>query len=414
MISVAGEEHLPRRCLFANTFKGKRINLFIPFIIFPTFTKSCFMRLTLYDKHTLDHSLADSFAMGMRLGYVLADAVLWGGGIGYYYNLVSNAASANNKEMMAALEHLDDKQMFLLDDVKKLFKTINKINSKDTKMMLARRQAEKTLDMLHKSWIQQLAKSLHTVGLPRIDGELFDGITFHVYQQEPSNPEAENNKNIPLSSIFHGSEEEEDDVPDIPFLPPAFLKSDYVQNALKAVDDPQAAQPGSLFLHPLCTLPNLTMLTEKELSLLRKQVAAPGAAFRKIVDDWWHKCIADNDYEKRITFFANEVSPLSQQMEQLLTHHPLIEAARNKQSPGYSIEVLIGEVPVELVYRFYADEGVITEPTLKVLTKWLENETHRQRRWPVVVANWQEESIPNDLAEEQTEEMLTRKKFISF
>lgn len=344
------------------------------------------MRAALY--HIKDIKEQYLLALAVRTGYLLADEVLWAGSGPATYDFLQDASKLTLEKKIALLRESDEiDEPEMLQDMSKMLKSFRKVKYKAADQIAFERKMHHMLKDLFEHWLKVERLDVYDAGFPELDGELLSDDAIKLCRVNTSDPENAADGHTPMSILLQGMADEEQLRPDLPFLPAEFLESPLVAGKVYRLSDPEAADPQNIYLRNCFKLPNLLMLSEKELHILRKQVISDATFFRIMVDEWIDLCTETDDSNERLEYFRDKVVARAPLLQVQLSRNSIVRNCNKNAEQDLQYSVMLGEVPVSIIMQFYRENGVIADKTWNILQQQMKEDEDMQGRWPVMVLN---------------------------
>ena len=143
----------------------------------------------------------------------------------------------------------------------------------------------------------------------------------------------------------------------------------------------------TIYLHHCFTLPNINELTKNELQAVHHSLNEAGSAFRQNVDEWIDMCYFENDLPQRLAFFSSHVLPSANELQQLIAGNDTLLLCSRQPHQVTTIEVWIGEMPVEALWNYYRYFEALHNDTWSKLQQVKDDEEFAGKRWPVFMLN---------------------------
>ncbi len=380
------------------------------------------MRLAIYEGSI---TIFDISGIGLmyKYGLVLADAVFYGGMTMTLHSLMYMAPRLPLEQKVKMLKSFDKKDYnddrLEYDLMLKFLKAQKKIKHKPTAFLQQSKKLEITINNYFNAVLKEYDENLDRAGLPSYNGAMTTSGFMRGYIINHENNELEDEIYMSLSNVLNGMPEQDQERPDIPFLPIEFLNKEYglKDKTVYGMDDEAALDHQNPWLYHCFTVPHLLLATESEVLLLRSQLDYATRPFRQAMDQWSDMCVNEDDTTVRLSFFKEQILPHIQSIKDHLANNQIIQKRQSSEFEMYDVKILIGEVPVSVIFNFYHQSGTLQDKTWNVLQKWLAEEDEMQTRWPVMVMEITEQ-FKADLKHQKEDEVLENaplqpKKFIS-
>jgi hypothetical protein len=343
------------------------------------------MKTIIYNRFgsTLTPNL-ESFAT--RIGYLLGDITINAGSTESVIFTEYNVADLSVKQKIEILERCleNEADREALETSKRVLKEHNKTKHKSPQQIVAYKKLEHSLAALCNHAINEYWNAVSKTGLLELRN-LVDDKAFAFYG---INENAEDNSDchVPASELLQLLNPEEEG-PEMFFLPQEFFRDEFWEDLPYTISETEAeAEDLNKVYYDCCfTFPNLNLLSAAQLKLVRKQLSDAGAQYRANADEWMRRCYNSEDVSSRINYFNVHVLPAAQTLQQAIQQNEILQHCSRLQYDSVKFDVLMGEIPVYMLWDFYKSVEVITEPTWEKLSLVKEEGSLKNKRWPFMV-----------------------------
>jgi len=267
-------------------------------------------------------------------------------------------------------------------------KNINKIKHKPPKLIILLKRIEKEIDEMFIEFKEWMLQKLMADGLPQLE-PLMNANEIIAQVMNMNDPEKhEEGRCVAASKLLTLSVEKPDEYElCLFFLPPEFLKSEEVLNwNILTSSDKKAADPSSIYLEHCFTLPNVNMLTAAELKAVKEQLHSDAQPFLQHADEWLKLSYSTETESGTHDFFIKNLLPATRPINDSIAKNELLKYCSSGGVSSGSMEIFLGEMPVQEIWKVYKHFGVIKEDTWAKLMECKE-EPRFKKRWPVMAMN---------------------------
>jgi hypothetical protein len=325
----------------------------------------------------------EQYAQCLRVGNLLSSKVLCMGPQLDMYPLLATYKTLSvprKMRIMSKWDFVDKEFATLTRKVKALEK---QIRYKNGRMIVANKRVNDNIHRYFDEWVEWLANVMYAKGFPRLQ-ELEDSKIICHADLRDNNPELRDEETTPLSEWFQLLHEEENQG-DMVMLPADFTDHPTIMNSRVEVGDPGSADLTHSWFHHCFTLPNLASLQLLELDNIRKNTAGELQAFITATNNWIDLfCIAGQEQASTLAYFNNDVLTASANLQETFSNNRIVKHQIRTTSSDEQVEVWMGEVPVQLIWKYYKEKKVIPKETWANLQKAIKEDDRLTRRWPVI------------------------------
>ena len=342
-------------------------------------------------------------AFATRTGYLLGDITVNAGSTETMIIGDFNIAYLSFKEKIEILEKTasNEEQREVIEISKRILKEHNKIKHKTSQQIAAFKKLEHLLGQLCNQVINDYWDQVKKTGLLELR-HLADDKAFGFYTIN-TNAEDSSGYNVPASELLQLLNSEEEG-PEMFLLQQEFFRDEFFENLPHITFETEAEDLDKACYNYCFTLPNINLLSAAELKLVRKQLSNAGALFRANTDEWMRQCYSSKDVSKRIDYFNTHVLCAAQTLQQAIEQNEILQHCSRLQYHSMKVDVLMGEIPIYLLWEFYKEFNVITAPTWEKLNAVKEEGLLKNKRWPFMVLGFSNnEEKDKTLPELQTE-----------
>jgi hypothetical protein len=340
------------------------------------------MRTILFD---YDESLMDErlYALNMRLAYLLsANVVCMGKNISFYNVLNSCSQPLRMATKIKLMQSMPGLKETYITGEERLKATARLNKYRNHRILVAEKKVEAAVNIDFGEYIKSLENYLYVgMKLPHMK-EVGDIAEIGMLNLK-DDPECQEDEHVSFSNWLQLTEEE-DQQGDIMMLPADFLEHAAVKGKYVSAWDAEATNVKSIYLEHCMSLPNMQSLTLTELGSTRKKSADVLQPFRQAINNWidlfWNE---ENEQVDTTGYFKSVVHPAAIALSPVAENPFMRHCART--TPGAEqIEIMIGEVPVPIIYRYFKEKKVIPKATWEKLQKATLRDERLKGRLPVI------------------------------
>lgn len=350
-------------------------------------------------------------ALGMRLGYLIANVVNCGGHHTYPYNVILNAAKTfTPKQKLEILVKTEDpKYADMLAPLQGAMKSLNKIKRKNAEGIRLERQTNTLInEYFDELWLADYKEAFYRRGFMKLfsDSEVFEPGVAMFYVTNAPNPEikVEDHQDL-MSDLMMRRSVHPPNIILIPFLPLEFFGYKPATDATVPFDDAAANDDTKMWLTRCLSFPNVMRLSDNEMAIVRRQTSAAATPLRQAVDQWDELFKNGADADTRRRFFQDRILPAAQELQAAYDRNEILQL-RGKAT---AFEVYFGEMPFSLMWEFFREMEVIKDPTWNVLQQKLKEDENMPLRCPVMAYNYIPPGNGNEGVEELSALTATKK-----
>lgn len=352
-----------------------------------------------------DHSVKNSYKNAITIGYLLNFNVI---SVGMSYKLYSLEEDSEffsfESKMRLLADMLEDSELnetilngikCTKDYLKTKNKTVQQIvaykNLKDTLLKIYKTNTEilfKTLNITHgfESFRKILTKDNYYFNSHWGGNDKTHSTTFAMKKiLQLDFPQSENESSLFIINDFINSEEEIN----------AFLFYSSINNEAKKTNE--------VYLEELCSFPEVYEMSVTELKKAKNQLEEPTKILLNSINQWAYLCHQNPSTTKGLTYFKKEIKPLLATAKNLCYESTIIKN-HFKKEPLNTIQIFIGEAPLEKIWDIYFAAGIIREVSFQKLValKKEQNPKHKGRYPIIYIKNLNSEAIKKNKSESET------------
>jgi hypothetical protein len=332
------------------------------------------------------------YAWCMRAAYLLAEETVWGGNAHVFYSLVHYGTQMTVERQIEAIRANNggvvDKN---LEEIAVQIRRINRLRFKPAPELKELKRLEKGIKDHFSTWLQDLAVDRYEKGFFEVSEITTAPELFHTMNLNEDDPELETDYHEPYSKWLQRQAGEFEN--SIVFLPADFLAHPGVKGKWFASTDPQAMDLKQTYLHECFTLPDLSSLSMLEMKAARKQLATTIQPFRSMTNEWTNMFWDEGLEEDNTTFFNESMLPAIAEASKQVEANTLLKNCFRRTTEKTKSTILMGEVPVQLIWQFYRDNGAIPDNTWQNLQQAIKEDDRLENRWPVMVMQCHESML---------------------
>ncbi len=296
------------------------------------------------------------FAIQIRVGYLLSDMLNVVGSTSLIMtieNVIRNQPLAKkakilynshfcNPELIAHLEFYFDQQ-----------KQLKSLKHPSNNVFLAVKKLEKAIETMIDERLYELEISNHRHGFAGLDN-LFERDVFEIHNIGGI-PGVETESHVAAWDVLYNELPIKAKKNSIWLMPDGFFHENYFETLVATrVEDIEEDVP---YLIKSFDFPNMNSLTPTQLSTVKKQLALTTQSFRKACDDWATLCYQSNGRE----YFVNQLMPTLPELSAAIDDNPILNHVKSIKEIHCTITLYMGEVSPMIIWKFYKENGVITE-----------------------------------------------------
>ena len=363
------------------------------------------------------HQNSSFLALAHRIGYVFTSRVILTGYYGdayCFYNAKNNPSDHVKWRMVQLAAGADDKQKMVEMEI--LMKTLKQVKHKRRDQIMMLKKLDKDLTAFFDKGRKEMSKPFYEKGFMQLDDSMISQHFFGFPALNSKSPEdmGPDPHSTRVSDIFTFSNgPQRQNVNYIIFLLSAdFMRHPMVKDIKVPLATDAVAGDINTYLQPVFSLPDILSFSTLELQVLRKDMAPAGADLGGVMDEW---CTMFEDVESanvaKWEYFTNHVIPAAAPVQQAIDQNELLRQTGPLAAANNRIQILIGELPVSLVWEYYREMKVIPPQTWEVLQKAAEHDERLRKSYPVMVVHCPQLHDADEL-EISAGDVLTTKKSI--
>ena len=325
----------------------------------------------------------------LRTAYILCDYATLAGSS---YTVLLFDRIYNPKRLEDKIEMVDqytksEGEEFLgeMNEVRRMLKLFNKVKHHSAEGISKKKQFEKSVDQMFNVIKAERLRELQKTGLPQLQ-PLYDKGEFGLFPVDIITHESDQGDDIPASELLQLNLPEENYSPPLFFLSTDFFLEDFIDPwTVVEARDSRASKPENIYIEHCFSVPNLNLLTSTELETIHTQLAPAAAPFWKKMDEWITLSHDEASAAETRNFFIKEVRPTIAPLLAAIAENELLQHCSKLQDDRVIVEVFLGELPVEAIWKYYRYFGVMTDETWQKLMDAKENDPSLSGRWPVML-----------------------------
>jgi hypothetical protein len=338
------------------------------------------MRTILFDYpgSSLNHHY---YAVGMRMGYLFANKVVYGGEAAEVYHILQHGHALSPMQKVEALK-FDPDSADIVEETKTTIKATGSIRHKPSHLLASTKKFDASMHTYFEHVLRDIGErfygngflpAAHVFGMPEVFQRLFIN----------KNPERGEKTIHPFSDwLLLNMEEEEGD---IVMLTEEFLQHHGLAELNLECSAGQTIEQGEVYLHHCITLPDPSLMDMHELKHTRNYASTALAAFKQVMNQWIDLFVENEEGVSTCSFFNEHVFPAATQLDTVWKECALLEHVRRRVLRQHQMNAWIGEVPVQMIWQFYKDTGVIPPLTWNRLQQATAADDRLKGTWPVIV-----------------------------
>lgn len=284
--------------------------------------------------------------------------------------------------------HAQANQMdFAASEVLRLWKQMKKVKYKNAQQLRVSRDIEATINKLFNSAMDEMMDRMNLTGMPVL-AELLGADGAYVLQMDLNDGEKQTERVTAASTLLKG--ESNDLASEKDFETPQgkslfcvtheFFTDIFAERGpIYGMEEQQAGQAANVWMRKCFTFPNLNLLNALELKSVKKALEIPGAEFRRQCNECIEKADADAEANVRDIFKKN-ILPHAASLQAAIAQNEILRRLYATQHSTATIELWMGEVPTEILWKFYKTFNVIEDNTWEVLSEALKNDARFKKR----------------------------------
>ncbi len=371
------------------------------------------------------------YALNMRTAFLLADLIILSGKAANSYDLVGNFYRYSLKDKFRVARQI--KLPGALDaevDLDVLWKTINELKNKKRKTvedMKLLNSGEKLLDVTLKIVEDVLKAAMRSQGFMEPINELANSgfITF-INMVADSEEIMEGEKKMKVTRLFISDPDEEEMPEDtdpetikIPLflLPNSFFDWCADNHTIYTAQQPEAANKKNIYMQSCFTLPHTQSLSVEEMKLARRSLWESSKPWRSIMNQWNLMEQRKTDSKTMVSWFRENMTGKTDALQWAINDNYVLQQTTRSSLKQDRVEVMAGEVPMEMIMEFYREKYVIPDCSYELLLDYFFNIDTLQKRSVVLALKIHGTQYSHDQQDHEKEEtnindLLTKKKFI--
>jgi len=356
-------------------------------------------------------------SVALRVGFLLSDCV---NSVGTAYCDIYFEKYSEQKNTMEKVEfiemfiheHPQVGREFSAADYKDVVKGMKQKGHMSQQDIVRKKRLDSSVDKMYETakgiFIQQLLSDGLLQLKPIADKKEMGIMAVRLSEQEKDTEEYQ-----PLSRVLMlklpGAESPELFLLPFEFFISSFLKPDDIVSGAEHPD----ALSKSGYLHKCFELPNINLLSAAELEAVRAQLKPSGETFRKQMDEWNRLSQKTNEAAETNRYFINHVLPSTRALSDAIEQNELLRHFSSFQNDEVKTSVMVGEVPLPLIWDFFKFAEVPSEESWNKLMEEKEKDSSLSRRVPVMVLYQEADSLTPRGVPETAGEVKPVKKSIS-
>lgn len=336
-----------------------------------------------------------SASVMLRFAYLFAKCAISMGdaetGMGYEIWVDKLTLKQKLAYLESAVSKQDDGEMLeTISGASGVIKAYNSIKHKTPQQMIVFRKFEQNLHELFISEVKPIKDHLIASGLT-VFPQLHDGKSLAYFRVNAGNAETRQQEyEVTASEVLTDgyTAEEAFGTPEfgcVFFLSPHFFDEEFSkQYKLVSAYSKEAENPCNVYLEEIFALPNVNSLKAEELKKIKTQLGAFAEEFLGESEQFSEQCYKNDGPAKRINLFTEKVLPLAKAYRQHIEQNEMLQLCQRIHLNTLPATVMMGEIPIVLLWQFYRYMNLIKDETWSVLEPLMEHEKFINKRWPVV------------------------------
>lgn len=338
-------------------------------------------------------------AIAMRMGYLFSERLFVGGSIiDTYSHFAYKERYPEHVRWQALMQNKWEPDMAkLLPEMLANIRRGRSVKNKTPQLIVAQRKVEADVNKLFFGMMNHYEEGFHKVGFMKLDDEILATKGFAFFEVDYDNPE--HGKKKPFSEIFL-LEKKEGDEEYMHLLPHDFVAHETIKAKWTDAHHDTAADVNSIYLQRCISVPDPRSLSTNEIMLLRRNIYNASQPFREALEEWWKLFHADDvSTADTLRFFTEKVLPHSIAIQQAADNNDILQMLVRQNPATNYVDMLIGEVPVSVLWQWYKDMGILPSQTWEVLQQRMETEDRLKRRFPVIAISspWLDPAEASDM-----------------
>jgi hypothetical protein len=359
--------------------------------------------------HCASNVLQESVSVALRSAYLLCDKITAAGTVycHIYFNVIEQRKTLEVKldaiDLYSKAEGIQND--WSAAEVKRMLKVFRKMKHPAPEAIKLKKGLEKHINDLYQAYADEQRANLASTGMLQLQ-ELFDtDRDMPMYNVQYDRHESEQNGCRAMSKLLKLEiENRERDADFFCLTWDFFLKRFDEANGLQ-VKEGGAGDLSMGWLQPCMRLPNVNLLSVKELGEIRTAVNESAAAFRQAGNEWINAVYAGMAADETAQMFSSSIAPAAETLSNVLEENSLLTHVRRLQNDAVNSTVMLGEIPVSVMWNFYRDMKVLRDETWDVMEKALQTDEFANKRYPVMALKISESIVPAELIAGPAEEV---------
>ena len=165
-----------------------------------------------------------------------------------------------------------------------------------------------------------------------------------------------------------------------------FDEYDFSTAQIYKSDSKEAEKKGLYYADESLIFPNINILTDVELDIAKKELDQKSKEFKDKIEQWAQICYDNPNSNKGLEYFRKNIKKMLASTKNLPEESAVIKNNAITTFNRLQSQILIGELPIDLIWMMYYKSDVIDEETYDSLLKIKAEQTPKfDGRWPVVI-----------------------------
>ena len=378
------------------------------------------MRTIIHSSEKIASANIYSFSYAIKLCYLLTDEVVVLGDIqfmiSYIQLLRKSSFDTKLKVMHEGFKLKSPEYLYITEEYLSALKEYNKVKNPAPDLVKSLAKHKHTLLDILNDFIEHRVNNIQKFGFAELHSLLEKDVLGCCYVKEDEKTILhKKNELVPLQDLICLKLSDKNIDTNMLFLNDLFYKEEIVlNNVFMSPLDINATNINCSYLYPVAVMPNLHLLSEKELKIIRLQFKETNKEFRLLIDQWLVLCNTAADTTEGVQFFKNQIISAIPSFRNALQTQPVLESLNNHNEINKQY-LFMGEITKTVLLNYYKEYEYLTTDKYNELFSIYSQNNQLDRRIPVMFVSANKELKLSKISLSDTtddESLLMMRKFI--
>ena len=327
------------------------------------------------------------YGSSIRIGYLLNGYLVAAGIQQQEYKLTEDLQKfyVENKLKILIDAYDDEAAKKTAIDCQKMMELINKTKHKSAKMIVTLAHLKKQINKIFDEYTANQYVALDKMLGLKVMKDLMHPNHFYFYHM-PGNVSQYDNQTetttVEIMQLLLPDPEKENPIFFINLHKESF---DHVELQIHAPENALAENPGNLYGEQGFIFPMMSNMSSNEIFEARNQMEMPTREFRQKIDQWATICYQNRGSNAGLEFFRESLTEFLSTLKDSALESPILKSVSRLTRQKSQTQIIIGEAPVEKIWRIYRDNEAISEEEYNELINIKTEQFPKyEGRWPVM------------------------------